>query len=104
MYGVVNTTTSRWFIKQRGFAVVFGFLWGGSGTIITSLVGDTFGTRNLGAIMGFITAGWAFGAAVGPAAGGFIFDASGSYFGAFGAGAAALLISACLLACLKPIR
>jgi len=40
---------------------------------------------------------------VGPALGGFIFDATGSYFGAFGAGAGALLISACSIACLRPI-
>jgi len=108
--GLLHFATFLWLMQSRqlwmlySFAVVFGFLWGGSGTIITSLVGDTFGTRNLGAIMGFITAGWAFGAAVGPAAGGLIFDVSGSYYSAFGAGAAALLISACLLACLKPIR
>lgn len=108
--GLLHFTTLLWLMQSHqlwmmyAFAIVFGFLWGGSGTIITSLVGDTFGTRNLGAIMGFITAGWAFGAAIGPALGGFIFDVSGSYFGAFGAGAAALFISACLLACLKPIR
>ena len=108
--GLLHVTTLLWLMQSRqlwmmyGFAIVFGFLWGGSGTIITSLVADTFGTRNLGAIMGFITAGWAFGAAIGPAAGGFIFDVSGSYSGAFGAGAAALFVSASLLACLKPIR
>ena len=108
--GLVHFTTLLWLMQSHqlwmmyGFAIVFGFLWGGSGTIITSLVGDTFGTRNLGSIMGFITAGWAFGAAVGPAAGGLIFDVSGSYYGAFGTGAAALLVSACLLAFLKPVR
>ena len=31
-----------------------------------------------------------------------IFDVSGSYFSAFGAGAAALLTSACFIACIKP--
>jgi MFS family permease len=108
--GLLHSTTLLWLMQSHQlwmmhvFAIAFGFLWGGSGAIITSLVGDTFGTRNLGAIMGFITAGWAFGAAIGPAAGGFIFDVSGSYFGAFGAGAAALFISACLLACLKPVQ
>jgi MFS family permease len=84
------------------FAVIFGSLWGGSGTIITSLVGDIFGTGNLGSIMGLITAGWALGAAIGPAVGGYIFDVWGSYSIAFGAGAAALLISACFIACIKP--
>jgi MFS family permease len=80
------------------FAIAFGFLWGGSGTIITVLVVDLFGTRSLGAIMGMISGGWCIGAAIGPAIGGYVFDVSGVYFAAFGIGAAALLTAACLLA------
>ncbi|MFZ0448521.1 MAG: MFS transporter [Desulfatiglandaceae bacterium] len=107
--GLFHSASLLWLMYSHqlwmiyAFAFLFGILWGGSGTIITSLVGDIFGTRNLGAIMGIITSVWAFGAAVGPALGGFIFDATGSYFGAFGAGAGALLISACSIACLRPI-
>ncbi|MCK5267328.1 MAG: MFS transporter, partial [Spirochaetes bacterium] len=41
------------------FALVFGFMWGGSGTVITALIGDIFGTRSLGPIMGMMSAGWA---------------------------------------------
>jgi MFS family permease len=106
--GLLHSATLLWLMKSNqlwmmyAFAVIFGLLWGGSGTIITSLVGDTFGTSNLGPIMGIITAGWALGAAIGPAVGGYIFDASGSYFNAFAAGAAALLASACFIACIKP--
>ncbi len=85
------------------FAIAYGFLWGGSGTIITTLIGDIFGTGSLGVIMGMITAGWALGAAVGPAIGGYIFDASGDYFKAFGAGAAALFTAACLIALIKRV-
>jgi len=83
------------------FAIAFGFLWGGSGTTITILIVDLFGTRSLGAIMGMMSAGWAIGAAIGPAIGGYIFDVSGRYFGAFGIGAAALLTAACLLPFIK---
>ena len=106
--GLLHTATLLWLMQSDQlwmmyvFAVIFGLLWGGSGTIITSLVGDIFGTSNLGSIMGLITAGWALGAAIGPAVGGYIFDACGSYHIAFGAGAAALFISACLIACIKP--
>jgi len=106
--GLLHTATLLWLMQSDQlwmmvvFAVIFGSLWGGSGTIITSLVGDIFGTGNLGSIMGLITAGWALGAAIGPAVGGYIFDVWGSYSIAFGAGAAALLISACFIACIKP--
>lgn len=83
------------------FAIAYGFLWGGSGTIITSLIGDVFGMRSLGAIMGVMTAGWALGAAVGPAMGGYIFDMSGNYFAAFATAAAAALISALFVALIR---
>lgn len=83
------------------FALCFGFMWGGSGTVITAFIGDIFGTRSLGAIMGMMSAGWALGAAIGPAIGGFIFDMSGNYFKAFGAGAAALFAVVCLLAFIR---
>jgi OFA family oxalate/formate antiporter-like MFS transporter len=85
------------------FAIAFGFLWGGSSAIITVLIVDLFGTRSLGAIMGMISGGWSIGAAIGPAIGGYIFDVSGRYSGAFGIGAAAFLTAACLLALIKRI-
>ena len=64
----------------------------------TALIGDILGMRSIGRIMGAINTGWALGAATGPAMGGYIFDASGSYFTAFAAGAEAILIAALLLA------
>ena len=104
---LVQTGTLLWLMWANGlwmlytFAIVYGFLWGGSGAVITALIGDVFGTRSLGAIMGMMSAGWALGAAVGPAVGGYIFDASGNYFTAFATGAAAVLISALLVALIK---
>jgi MFS family permease len=62
--------------------------------MVTVIIGDIFGTRSIGTIMGVLSGGWAIGAAAGPAIGGFVFDASGSYFLAFGAGAAASLMAA----------
>ena len=83
------------------FGIAFGFLWGGSSTMVTVIIGDIFGTRSIGTIMGVLSGGWAIGAAVGPAIGGYIFDASGSYFFAFGTGAAASLIATLTIAPVK---
>jgi MFS family permease len=83
------------------FGVAYGFLWGGAVIIVTALIADLFGTRSLGAIMGAMSGGWALGAAIGPAIGGYIFDASGDYFAALGAGAAALFSAAWLIALIK---
>lgn len=80
------------------FAIAFGFLWGGLGVLTTALIGDVFGMRSIGAIMGMMSAGWALGAASGPAIGGYIFDVRGTYFMAFAAGAVAILIAALLVA------
>jgi len=80
------------------FAIAFGFLWGGLGVLTTALVGDVFGMRSIGAIMGMMSAGWALGAATGPAIGGYIFDVSGTYFTAFATGAVAILMAALLVA------
>jgi MFS family permease len=104
---LVQAGTLLWLMWTNGlwmlytFAIVYGFLWGGSGAVVTALIGDVFGTRSLGAIMGMMSAGWALGAAIGPALGGYIFDASGSYFTAFATGAAAVLISALFVALIR---
>lgn len=85
------------------FAVAFGFLWGGAGTVITALIGDIFGTRSLGAIMGMMSAGWALGAAAGPAIAGYVYDAAENYFAAFIMGAASLAIAAVLIALIRRV-
>jgi len=72
------------------FALAFGFLWGGSSTIMTVLIGDIFGVCSLGAIMGIMSAAWAAGAALGPGIAGIVFDISGHYLVAFGVAAATL--------------
>ena len=94
---------SSWLWMFYAFAVVYGFLWGGSATVITVLTADIFGTRSLGAIMGMMSGGWAIGAAIGPAVGGYIFDMTGHYSMAFAAGATALLAAACLMGTIKRV-
>ena len=83
------------------FGIAFGFLWGGGGTMVMALIGDIFGVRNLGVIMGLMSAAWARGAAVGPAVGGHVFDVSGGYSAAFAGGAAALFIAAFFISLVK---
>jgi MFS family permease len=86
------------------FGIVFGFLWGGGGTMVAAMIGDTFGMRSLGSIMGLMSGAWALGAAIGPAIGGYVFDVSGEYFAAFGAGAAAFLFAAGFAASVKGVQ
>lgn len=86
------------------FAILFGLMWGGVGTVITALVGDIFGLSRIGTIMGITSSMWAFGAAIGPVIGGIVYDMSGYYSAAFVVGASSLLISIVLLAQLKPLQ
>jgi MFS family permease len=76
-----------------GSLAVFGVGFAASDTMITKVIPDVFGMRALGAIMGVLTLGWRTGAAVGPAAAGFLYDATGSYAIPFGAAPLAVLVS-----------
>ena len=80
------------------FALVYGFAYGGISPVITALIGDTLGVRNIGVILGMLEIGWGIGAAIGPAMGGLIFDISNSYSVAFFIGAVAMLIVTLLIA------
>ena len=80
------------------FGVVCGFFFGGLDPCITALIGDSFGLRNIGIIMGTLNATWGLGSAIGPYVGGLVFDVNGSYFWAFLAGAVAMLMVALLVA------
>ena len=83
------------------FAIVFGSAWGGLSTMVTVLIGDVFGMRSIGAIMGVMSAGWSLGAASGPAIGGFTFDMIGNYFPAFLLGAGAMFIATLLVVLIR---
>lgn len=79
-----------------GFALVYGFFYGGKITTIPGLIGSFFGTRSLGEIIGTIHAASLTGGIIGPVLGGYIFDRSGSYRIAFLIAALAFLASAIL--------
>jgi MFS family permease len=78
--------------------MVFGVGFAAADTIIVKVIPDVFGVRAIGAIMGVLTLGWRCGAAVGPAAAGFIYDVTGSYTVPFGAAPLAVLLSWALFA------
>jgi predicted MFS family arabinose efflux permease len=67
-----------------GSLVGFGAGFAAADTMITKAIPEVFGMRAIGAIMGVLSLGWRSGAAVGPAAAGFLYDATGSYAVPFG--------------------
>jgi len=73
--------------------VAFGAGFAASDTMIAKVIPEVFGLRALGAIMGVLTLGWRLGAAIGPAAAGFLYDLTGSYRVPFGAAPIVVLVS-----------
>ena len=85
------------------FTLAFGFAFGATAPLNASLIGESFGLRHVGLIMGVIEIGWEAGAALGPALAGYVFDVSGSYFLAFmGGGIAALMAAAAIFSLRTP--
>jgi MFS family permease len=75
------------------FAVLFALGYGSLDPPTLALVGDIFGLKKLGSIMGVLMVFWATGAGIGSEVGGIIYDASGSYFPAFLLTAVLMLLS-----------
>jgi MFS family permease len=65
------------------FIIVFGMGLGGGSVVIPLLVGEYFGLRAFGTILGLVTISGTLGAAIGPVLTGRIFDVMGSYDLAF---------------------
>jgi MFS family permease len=65
----------------------------GADTSLLKSISEIFGVRAIGAILGTMNLGWRLGAGLGPAAAGFIYDATGSYTVAFGIASAGLAVS-----------
>jgi MFS family permease len=68
-------------------AVVFGFAYGGVMPLYAILVREYFGARIMGTAFGAVALVSTLGMAVGPWAGGWLYDAFGSYFWLFAASA-----------------
>jgi MFS family permease len=80
-----------------GVAVIFGFAYGGVMPLYAILVREYFGARIIGTIFGAVAFASTLGMALGPWAGGWLYDAFGSYFwlfiGSFGIGLGAVAIA-----------
>ena len=78
-------------------ALVFGFAYGGVMPLYALLVREYFGARIMGTIFGAVAFTSTVGMALGPWAGGRLYDAVGSYFwlfiGSFGVGLGAVAIA-----------
>jgi MFS family permease len=78
-------------------ALVFGFAYGGVMPLYAILVREYFGARIMGSIFGAVAFTSTLGMALGPMAGGWLYDAFGSYFwlfiGSFGIGLGAVAIA-----------
>src|SRR5262249_44083283 len=78
-------------------SVVFGLAYGGVMPLYAVLVRDAFGPRLMGTLFGAVSMFASLGMALGPWAGGWVFDTYGSYawlyFGSFGIGLAAVAIA-----------
>src|SRR6185503_9489357 len=78
-------------------ALMFGFAYGGVMPLYAILVREYFGPRNMGAIFGAAGLASTLGMAVGPVAGGWLYDTSGSYAWLF-IGSAAIGLGAVAIA------
>ncbi|GAC1042898.1 MFS transporter [Rhizobium sp. No.120] len=63
------------------FALTFGMSYGGCVGLYPAVAADLFGTRNIGAVIGYLYTAVGIAALIGPTAAGFIFDHTGSYSG-----------------------
>ncbi len=79
------------------FAVLYGIAYGAIDPPVTSLIGDTFGTRSVGAVMGILMLAWGLGSAAGPYFGGALFDYTGNYRFAFFCGGLIMVFTACFI-------
>ena len=78
-------------------SVVFGLAYGGVMPLYAVLVRDTFGPRIMGTLFGAVAMFASLGMALGPWAGGYVFDTYGSYawlyIGSFAIGLGAVAIA-----------
>jgi len=90
-----------YFVSELGefyaLAVVFALAYGGVMPLYATLVREYFGIRIMGTVFGAVSAAASFGMALGPVAGGWVFDTFNGYgwlyIGSFGIGLGAMAIA-----------
>ena len=80
-YSLVHRQGSFWTLIL--FAVIYGIAHGGFATLISPLVGELFGLRSHGVILGLVICIGTVGGAVSPIFAGYMFDTTESYQVAF---------------------
>jgi MFS transporter, OFA family, oxalate/formate antiporter len=93
---IVALIALLWFPSRAALLaslVLFGAGFAASDTMVAKVIPEVFGVRAIGAIMGVLTLGWRLGAAIGPAAAGFLYDLTGAYTIPFGAAPMAVAVS-----------
>ena len=86
-------------------AATLGFGYGGHGTQLPALTGETLGLSHMGAILGAITFFWGLGGALGTVLAGYAYDITSSYVSAFlVAGAAMLTVTIPTFLLRRPVR
>jgi MFS family permease len=104
---LLHTVAMLWLIGATDvwmfylFAVIYGIGYGGIDPPIVALIGDVFGLRRVGVIMGSLIVGWGLGAALGPYIAGLIFDFSNSYSVAFLLAALVMVMAAVFISRLE---
>ena len=86
------------------FMITFGPALGGAAVLMPLLVGECFGLRSFGKILGLIMLAATLGAAIGQVLTGRIFDVTGHYTIAFALHLVAFLAGAALVCFLRPPR
>lgn len=92
-------TRNLWMVYL--YSIAYGFFHGGRTVTGPGLIGEFFGTRHLAQLIGVAYAlNWGFGL-LGPLTGGWVFDLTGGYYGAFIGGIASFSIGIILLLMLR---
>ncbi len=85
------------------FSVIFGFGYGGTTPLFPAIIGDWFGEKSYGSILGALSIALGIGGAIGPLLAGYIYDIRGSYDVAIITGAVVLFTAmGCSLALKAP--
>jgi MFS family permease len=84
------------FVMLGVFAVVFGMSYGGCVGLYPAVATDMFGSRHIGAMLGYLYTAVGVAALLGPTVTGFVFDTTGSYFGSILVSAAAAIAAGLL--------
>jgi MFS transporter, OFA family, oxalate/formate antiporter len=97
--GVVASSFVLWasagsFAALAMFAVIFGAAYGGCVGLYPVVAADLFGTRNIGAMLGYLYTGVGIAALLGPTVAGFVFDRTGTYLGPIMASVSAAALAA----------